>query len=98
MRLPGCPPLSAYVVMGVITTFLCRGGAHHDIQLTWVRGRARTSGRVTSGRWRRGRAGGSPRGGAAADDQAAGDGVHAVRRLTVEGGQQVLGGDPADVF
>src|SRR5215469_14121016 len=34
MRLPGRPPLPAYVVMAPTTTFLCRDGRHHDKQVT----------------------------------------------------------------
>src|SRR5215470_778328 len=42
MRLLGRAFLAVFVVMGPIMTFLCRGWSHHDVQLAWVRGQART--------------------------------------------------------
>src|SRR5215472_16633290 len=38
MRLPGRKSLAAYVVVCATTTFLCSGGAHHDIQVAAIRG------------------------------------------------------------
>src|SRR5215471_7262711 len=37
MRLPGRPPLPAYVVMGPITTFLCRGWSITTDRSPWAR-------------------------------------------------------------
>jgi len=33
MRLPGRASLAAFVVMVTTTTFFCRDGGHHDIQI-----------------------------------------------------------------